>query len=368
MDLTERLKLLTDGARFEVAGQRARAAGPFRVLMNSACDRNCAFCPSACSVDGPRAALKPDELAATVSAVNATGDAPSLLLSSGVCGSPDAAMEPMLTAVRLLRERHAYDGYIHLKVMPGASDAAIRAAVTAADRVSVNLDVPNAARLARIEPGRNWETEVAGTLWRARSIAEAIRAQTGVAADVATALVVGAAGEKDTEILETMGRCYGPWGVRRVHFGRFEPVPGTPLEAAPETLPIRVRRLTETDWLLRRFGFGITEFLTRDDGNLDPFTDPKVAIALRRPDDFPVEVTTAGREDLLRVPGIGELSARRILRARQTGHVRDIIDLRAMGVVTIRAAAFITIRGRRPSSILPTTGIPQAHVKQLTLW
>jgi predicted DNA-binding helix-hairpin-helix protein len=223
-----------------------------------------------------------------------------------------------------------------------------------ADRVSVNLDTPNAERMACVEPSKDWETDVAGTLVRARRISEEVKEATEKAADVTTALVVGASGETDCEILRAMGRCYDEWDVRRVHFGRFQPVGGTSMECFDETPPVRVRRLYETDFLVRRYGFALGEFETQADGNLDPDTDPKVAVARRHPDLFPVEVTTAPREMLLRVPGIGELSVRRILRARDEGAVRDVEDLHAMGVVMRRAAPFLTVRGRMPVLMPPS--------------
>jgi len=238
---------------------------------------------------------------------------------------------------------------VHLKVMPGASDEAIRQAVTLADRVSVNLDTPNAERMACVDPSKDWDADVAGTLSRVRHIAQEAKDAEGKAADVTTALVVGASGESDCEILRAMGRCYEEWKLERVHFGRFQPVGGTSMECFEETPQVRVRRLYETDFLVRRYGFGLAEFETGADGNLDPDTDPKVAVARRNPDLFPVEVTTAPREMLLRVPGLGELSARRILRARAEGGVRDVEDLHAMGVVLRRAAPFLTVRGRMPA-------------------
>lgn len=367
--LEEKLRILGEPARYEVSGRREGAGGGglFKVLMTNACDRNCAYCPARVDRDGPRTRFSPNELASAFMRMRTDGSADSLFLSSGVCGTPDAAMAPMVDTGHILR-REGYRGYLHLKLMPGASDEAIRAAVEVADRVSVNLDTPNAARMACVDPERDWTGEVVGTLTRARKIVKEQRVATGTGIDMSTALVVGASGETDAEILETVGRCYGEWDVQRVHFGRFQPVGGTAMEWTPETPPVRVRRLVETDWLVRRYGFHIEEFLTESDGNLDPFTDPKIAVARRRPDDFPIEVTTADRDSLLRVPGIGELSARRILRARAYGGVRDLADLRAMGVVVSRAAGWMTVNGRLETAVpVPRHRGVDPRVRQMAL-
>ncbi len=324
----------------------------FKVLLTNVCERDCAYCANRAGRDGRRTSLTPDELAAVFDELVRRDLATGLFLSSAVCGSVASAMERMIAAVEIVRRRYQFGGYVHLKILPGAERAAVERATQLAQRVSVNLEAPNAERLARLSTTKDFERDL---LERMRWAREFMLAQGTARAGQTTQFVVGAAGESDREIITTTSRLYRELRLARAYFSAFQPVPGTPLEGLPPTPTIREHRLYQCDFLLRSYGFDHEEIVYDSLGNLPLDADPKLVWAKRHPEWFPVDINRADREALLRVPGIGPRSAARILSARRHGTLRDLESLRRLGVVVQRAAPFVLLAGRRP----PT---------QLTLW
>ncbi len=387
MDLDHKLELLADDARFESCdsftprkrkGKRGnpgiqQTQGPngkpmalFRLLQSNRCEWDCPYCPLRRSNDIERTTLTPDELATTFMQRHEAGDVQGLFLSSAVDGGVRPAMARMLDTVELLRVRFAYTGYVHLKLMPGARPDEVERAATLADRVSINLEAPNGERMKRISPERRWST-ILEPMAYAREQQEAGNLPSGQA----TQLVVGASGESDREIFAATARMYSEFKLRRVYFTAFRPQPNTPMAEHESTPVVRQQRLQEADWLVRHYGFAASELPFESDDNLPLQLDPKFAWALQHPEQFPIDVQTADREALLRVPGIGPISVERILAMRGAVRFRELQHLRKLGVVVNKARHFVTLDGRffgGDAAQVVARLRAQPIVEQLTLW
>ncbi|HWQ13242.1 MAG TPA: helix-hairpin-helix domain-containing protein [Roseiflexaceae bacterium] len=394
MDIEAKLEILAPAARFDAcdtfsqggrrytpkkaawdaggivadSGPDGRALPTFRILMSSRCEWNCAYCPLRAGNDAPRAALEPEDLARAFLPRFERGVAQGLFVSTGVDGAAHTATGRMLDGVELLRTRHEYRGYVHVKLLPGAPRHEVERAARLADRLSINMELPSAERLATVSPERDWAGDIVQRLLWARDWQRAGLLPSGIA----TQFVVGAAGESDRELLLTTTWLYRELELRRVYFGAFRPAPGTPLEGAAPTPFVREQRLKEADWLLRHYGFAQAELPYGTDDNLPLHQDPKLAWALAHPERFPVEINSAGQEDLLRVPGLGPLSVRRILRLRRDGRFRDPAQLAALGAAAARARDFVTLDGRffgRDAGARARHYAARAPIaEQLTLW
>ncbi|TET55174.1 MAG: radical SAM protein [Anaerolineales bacterium] len=376
MEVLEKLSRLAPPTRFEpcedVTGTR-RAPSPaedacryvhsaimpggkriklLKTLLSSACEKDCTYCGVRKGRDFRRATFTPDEIAGLFVQLHRKGIAEGIFLSSGVAGGGPRTQDRLLAAAELLRRRYGFRGYIHLKIMPGAERDQIAASMRLANRVSVNLEAPNPDRLAHLAPHKDFSDEL---LLRLRWIEEIRREEPGSWASSTTQFVVGAAGESDVEILSTTEFLHRRVGLARAYFSRFEPVPDTPLEHQPATPPAREHRLYQSSFLLRDYGFTVEELPFDARGNLPLETDPKLAWAKRNLSEAPVEINTADRQDLLRVPGIGPKGADRVLRARREGRLSDLAHLRGLGIAPRRASPYVLLDGRRPA-------------RQLELW
>ncbi len=321
-----------------------------KTLLTSACERDCAYCAFRQGRDFRRATFSPDELARLFMQLHLKGLAEGVFLSSGVAGGGPRTQDRLIATAELLRRRYNFQGYIHLKIMPGAERDQIAAAMRLADRVSVNLEAPNTERLTFLAPHKAFAEEL---LQRLRWIEEIRREMTGPRPSSTTQFVVGAAGESDVELLTTTEFLHRNAGLARAYFMAFTPVPDTPLENHPPTPPLREHRLYQSSFLLRDYGFTVEELPFDANGNLPLEHDPKLAWACRELAQAPVEVNTADRHTLLRVPGIGPQGAARLLEERRRGRLRDLADLRKLGIIAARAAPFILLDGRRPTYQLP---------------
>jgi predicted DNA-binding helix-hairpin-helix protein len=367
--LSDRIVVLSEGARFDVCAPQgaevsalpaeAGLAGAItglrlpgggclsvlKLLLTDACHYDCYYCANRATRPRRRTALKPEELARGFLDLHQRGLVQGLFLSSGIHGRPDETMGEMLTAAEIVREKHRFRGYLHLKVLPGASAACIERAVALADRVSVNVEAPTQQSLDRLATRKHlWEDIVQRMHW-IRQAAE--RAGPGkLKSGQTTQFVVGPGGETDRQVLTTTIGLRESVGLRRAYFSAFSPISDTPLEGEPATPPLREHRLYQADWLLREYGFGLSELCFDRDGNLPLPLDPKLASALNQGGVFPIEVNTAARGELLRVPGIGPRTAGRILAARRQSRISELGELRRLGVPA-RAAPFVLCAGRR---------------------
>jgi predicted DNA-binding helix-hairpin-helix protein len=251
-------------------------------------------------------------------------------------------MQRMIATVELVRRKYQFKGYIHLKLLPGCEKAAVERAVQLADRVSVNLEAPNAERLSRLSENKRFEQDLLQPMQWSKEFREQ---ELGARSGLTTQFVVGAAGESDHEILSTVAHLYRKVELSRAYFSAFQPISNTPLEHLPPAPPLREHRLYQGDFLLRQYGFGLRDLVFDAMGNLCTDVDPKLAWARTHPEFFPLEINQASSEDLLRVPGIGPKSVDRILHSRRQNRFRHVEDLRAIGVVAGRAAPFLLLDG-----------------------
>jgi predicted DNA-binding helix-hairpin-helix protein len=381
MDLRRRMALLSEAALLDrdraVGITQVRVPGRgttnlMRVMQTNACSLSCGYCPTFCGGAVRRTAIAPEEIARTFMDAHRAGLAQGLFLTSGVPGRAVRATDRMLTTLALLRERERFDGYVHIKLLPGAEPAQVDEAARLASRISVNLEGPSDAHVRQLAREKDFsgdllpKLEHAGRLFRdarrARAAGEMRR--TGSAT---TQFVVGAVGERDREILRVVARLERDELLHHAHFSAFQPVVGTPMEGRPPVPARRELRLYQAEHLLRDYGFAFDELAFGDDGNLSLDHDPKTAWALAHPEHFPLEVMKAPRELLVRVPGIGPLSSRRLVTMRRRATFRFGSDLRGVGVDLARAGWFLTLRGRRLADAPPAFQLRLfAHGEHLT--
>jgi predicted DNA-binding helix-hairpin-helix protein len=319
-------------------------------MTTTACERNCAYCVFRRGRDTRRVTFSPDEMADGFFRLYRAGLVEGLFLSSGVLGNGVRAQDKIIATGEILRHKLGFKGYLHLKVMPGAEHDQVVRTMQLADRVSVNLEAPTPGRLKRIAPRKGFMDEL---LQRLRWTEQIRQQQGGRGPSSTTQFVVGPAGESDLELLQTTQYLHQRLGLKRAYFSRFDPTPDTPLENAPPTPPMRQHRLFQGSFLLRDYQFEVEELPFGADGNLPLNQDPKLLWAREHLNWRPVELNRASRRDLLRVPGIGPKGANRILQERRRGALRNLEELRKIGVLADRAAPFITLAGKRPPTQLP---------------
>ena len=338
---------------YPAARADGRSVRLLKVLQSNYCQKDCGYCVNRSGRDLPRTSFSTDELALLFSRLARQGLADGLFLSSGVWGPVDRAMGKMLDTVDIIRRRYHFQGYVHLKILPGADDACIEAALKMADRVSVNLEAPSPQRITALSGTKDFRRDLLAPLQRAH----VLRRQLGRKVSLATQFVAGGAGESDRELLSTSSRLYDRVGLARIYYSAFRPVPDTPLENHPSTPAWREHRLYQADFLLRKYAFTFEEIVFDDQGNLSCSHDPKLLWAVRHPEYFPLEVNSASRGSLLRVPGIGPVSADRILRRRREAKLTEMGHLGLSTATVRRAAPYLLLGGKRPIfqlSIWPT--------------
>ena len=341
-----------------------------RILMTNACALNCHYCPMRRDRAMRRTLLKPEELVRIFLGALRRDWCEGLFITTGIPARPEKVTDDLITVLELLRVRHKFAGYIHVKLVPGAEEAQIQRITALATRVSVNLEAACGDTLARIAPEKQLANTLV-TLERARRVVVNAKAEEragrprdvrlpGGVAGMTMQFVIGATPDSDRTIMDRVTSLYAGGGIHHAHFSAFRPIRDTPLESAPATPALREHRLYQADWLVRDYGFAPNEVVYQDDGNLPLAVDPKAAWALAHPELFPVEVRSASFEQLLRVPGVGPRSARRIVNERGSAVLRGLADLRQFGVVTSRAGGFLTLGGKRLQPIRWT--------EQLGLW
>ena len=319
----------------------------FRVMLTDHCAYDCHYCPNSYWVPRERFGFKVDELAALFADVHRRHMVEGLFLSSGIFNSPDATMERLLDVVEAVRTRHGFQGYVHLKVMPGTSAQYLEAAQRLGTRLSVNIESPSALHLNRVSGMKRFDEDI---LQPIDTIHQLLERRYGGAVGQATQLVVGTADETDRDIYQLQQKLYGQWNFKRIYYAPFRPVQFTPLEEHEPTPMVRAHRLNQLDWLLRVYRYTTGEMDTAFDeaGGLDQQADPKLAIASKQADRFPMDVNSAPQEELVRVPGIGPVAAQRIVQQRRQHSITRWQELQAMGAVVKRALPFIVFSGHRP--------------------
>jgi len=322
-----------------------------RIMQTNACSLSCGYCPTFAGGRVKRVALSPEQVARTFVEAHRAGLADGLFLTSGVPGRPHRAMDRLLDAVEILRTREGFLGYVHLKILPGAEAAQAERAAELANRVSINLESPGDGYVRALAREKNFSGDLLPQLERVGRIFRETRAYRHRSrfrpAGTTTQFVVGAAGERDTELLSLVARLERERLLHHAHFSAFQPVIGTPMEGVTPVPAMREHRLYQAEHLLRDYGFRFDELVFEADGNLALDRDPKTAWARAHDELFPIDVLAAPLDLLLRVPGIGPLSARTLVGVRRRAVFRGLTDLRKLGIDTTRAAYYLTLGGRR---------------------
>lgn len=435
LTLQEKLQILADAAKYDVActssgvdrkGKEgflgnARACGIchsfasdgrcislLKILMTNHCIYDCKYCINRCSNDVVRTTFTPEEICTLTVEFYKRNYIEGLFLSSGVINSPAYTMEKICEALRLLRTKYRFNGYIHVKAIPGAPDELLAAAGYLADRISINLELPTAESLSLLAPNKNFQTilnpmgKVSSTIAAHRQAIgkdarmersmsnhyleksifregqigqksegnpvqdtdapnapltymgqEALSKTVGdlkrsfAPAGQSTQMIIGASGESDYNLIQTTQKLYQAYDLKRVFYSAYVPInedSHLPALGTPPPL-LREHRLYQADWLLRFYGFEADELLSEDRPNFNEQLDPKCDWALRHLELFPVEIQTAPYDMVLRIPGIGPKSAGRIMKARRFGSL-SFENLKKMGVVLKRAHYFITCNGK----------------------
>ena len=418
MDLLEKLTVLTDAAKYDAActssGVRrgfqpgkignttssiagcchsfsadGRCITLLKVLMTNSCVYDCRYCVNRRSNDTRRAAFTPKELAELTIQFYRRNYIEGLFLSSGVLRSPDYTTEQIIESMRILREDYGFNGYIHAKAIPGTSPELVYRLGLLADRLSVNIELPSEQGLRSLAPDKS-RSAILRPMGLIRDQARQSKSELTkykhapafAPAGQSTQLIVGATQDTDRHILHLTESLYAKYRLKRVFYSAYVPIVESSLLPSLDTKPplLREHRLYQADWLLRFYGFRAEELLDEQHPDFNPRIDPKCFWAICHPEQFPVEIMRAEYETLLRVPGIGPVSARRIVSARRVSHLR-YEDLSRLGVVLKRAQFFITCGGRMRSGLRFSAGtllrqleavergqLPQAEAQQLSLF
>lgn len=381
MQLEDKLAILADSAKYDVACTSSgvdragvhgklgcsvaagichsftpdgRCISLLKVLYSNACCYDCGYCVNRRSNDVPRATFTPRELAELTIGFYKRNYIEGLFLSSAVIGTPDYTMERMIEALRILRQEYHFNGYIHAKTIPGADAELVRRIGLLADRLSVNIELPSEASLSLLAPDKKKQAILKPmgqiAVQSAQSKKELVlyrHAPAFAPAGQSTQMIIGATPESDRHIMGLAESLYKKYSLKRVFFSAYLPVNSDSRLPALDVRPplLREHRLYQADWLLRYYDFSAWELLTEEEPNFDLYLDPKCTWAVRHPEFFPVEINTAPKAALLRIPGIGPKSALRILSARRQQHL-GMAELKRMGVVLKRAQYFITCNGR----------------------
>ncbi len=336
-----------------------RCISLLKILMTNFCIYDCAYCVNRVSSNTPRARFTPEEVVSLTIEFYRRNYIEGLFLSSGIIQSPDKTMEDMVQIARLLRTRENFRGYIHLKTIPDASPDLIAAAGLYADRLSINVELPTEAAVAAYAPEKNPATiRAAMQDVKTGRAASKDRSHTGkrppkfAPAGQSTQVIVGADGSNDATILGQANSLYGNYGLKRVYYSAFSPIPDSSAKLPLVQPPlVREHRLYQADWLLRFYGFSVDEITgVTLAGNLDLDMDPKLAWAIAHRGLFPLDVQRASRELLLRVPGFGVRTVNRILGTRRHRDLR-YADLQRMGALLKKARPFITLRDWSPGQL-----------------
>jgi len=327
-----------------------RCVSLLKIMLTNYCIYDCAYCINRRTNDLPRATFSVSELVELTIEFYRRNYIEGLFLSSGVVRNPDYTMERLVRVVKDLRTVHRFNGYIHMKSIPGASEALVHEAGLYADRLSVNIEIPTEENLKMLAPEKDHTSVYKPMLYIQQGVLESREerqkyrsAPRFAPAGQSTQMIVGATSETDQQILQTSAALYTRPSMKRVYYSGFVPVNGydNRLPALKQPPLVRENRLYQADWLLRFYGFGVNEIVDEKYPDLDLEIDPKLAWALRHPELFPVDVNKADYDMILRIPGIGVKSAKLIVASRRYTRLKAN-DLKKIGVVMKKAQYFIT--------------------------
>ena len=319
--------------------------GILKVLQTNVCSRHCTYCPFAADKDNShRVTLSPHELADTFMSYLRRRLVHGIFLSSGTSLKTETAMEKMIITATILRNYYKFEGYIHLKILPGTSFELIEKAAKLADRISINLEAPTREHLKKIAPDKNLVNDLvkpmklAGNIIKGGSFA---KSQT-------TQFIVGSAGETDIDLMKAVDWIYRELFVYRAYFSAYQKLNSPDRKAENTNSLLREHRLYQSDYLMRGYGFRFKDLVFDEVGNIPLDVDPKTAYAMMHPELYPVDINIAEENLLLKVPGIGPISARRIIERRNKTPFKNISDLKGTGAFTKWASPYIMFSGKNP--------------------
>ena len=354
-----------------------RCISLLKILMTNFCMFDCVYCVNRVSSNVPRARFTVEEIVSLTLDFYKRNYIEGLFLSSGIIGSPDHTMETLARVARSLREEHDFRGYIHLKTIPDADPTLIAEAGRYADRLSINVELPTEPSLEKLAPQKRMPTirrSMAGLRLRieeAREDRQKFRSAPVFApAGQSTQMIVGADRSSDVDILTSSATLYASYGLKRVYYSAFSPIPDSSSALPSAAAPLmREHRLYQADWLLRFYDFSLDEVASSAEGGmLDHNMDPKLAWALANPQNFPLDVNRAPREMLLRIPGLGVRAVDRLIASRRHAAIR-LVDLDRLTRSARKVRPFVVTSDWRPAGALdPASLKPREKVKQLDLF
>lgn len=360
MDTIEKLKVLSESSQYDLAcacgtsDQERRKRGLdgkwlypvslpqggysilLKTLLSNACSNDCKYCPLRSDTNVQRCTLQPEEAARIFMDYLRKKKVFGLFLSSGLIGDADNTMDKINAVARLLRYKHNFKGYIHLKIIPGASDAAIEEAISLSTAVSLNIETPGQKRFSLLSEKKDYERDIMGPIRLMSKLTG--RGMKHSKVKCTTQFIVGASDETDGEIVQSMSSLYNQLKFKRVYFSAYQKGlgnPGIPGErqflTSPDERFMREHRLYQVDFLMRKYGFKTDDILLDGSGNLSLTKDPKELWADSHPEFFPVRINTSEKDKLLRVPGLGPDTVKRILEGRKEGRISCADELGVKG-------------------------------------
>lgn len=321
-----------------------------KTMVTSICEKNCNYCAFRSGRDTRRVTFSPDELANTFIKMVEKKIVKGLFLSSGILGKGIHSQDQIIATAEILRRKKKFDGYLHLKVMPGAEKDQIKELMKYADRVSINFEAPNPDRLATLAPKKDFFNEIFTRLTWIHEIRNE-EVTRGVWKNrwpsISTQFVVGPANENDMELIQSTAYLFTKFKLARVYFMAFSPLYNTPFENYPAENPVREHRLYQASYLLRDYGFHPGDFIYDSTGRLSLDSDPKTIWANEKLKNSPIEINSASFDELIRIPGIGPKRAKSILSYRKNYLIKNMNDLARLGVPSSKTENYILVNGKK---------------------
>ncbi|MBN1618160.1 helix-hairpin-helix domain-containing protein [Candidatus Dojkabacteria bacterium] len=362
MNLYEKISILGPNAQYDTCGPKdfgkttdipgvyhAKVAGNnvcrlFKVLQSNKCVKNCKYCAFRRDRSTPRAEASPLEMAKAFESAFSRRLVDGLFLSSAIDGHPDTTMTKLLDTAHILREKFKYKGYLHLKIMPGAASNCIDETLKLANRVSVNIEAPTEKDLHFLSPEKHLENDILTTFSLIHQKIQLLKTTQNRVPSITTQFIVGAGEERDKDIIKSTKLLYNKFELQRVFYSAFRPVDQTPLEEKPSTSLTREHRLYQSDFLMRIYKFSPDEIPLDNDGFLFETDDPKTLWVQAHPEIFPMNINTARYFDLLKIPGIGPETAKKIIALRSINKIQFYSDLLSQRIQVDKIMPYVYFR------------------------
>ena len=359
MDLYQKISVLGPSAQYDTCGPKdfgkttnipgvyhAKVGGNqicrlFKVLQTNYCRNNCRYCAFRRDRSCNRTNASSEEMAKAFNSAYSRRLVDGLFLSSGIINNPETTMTRMLDTAHILRRKYRYSGYLHLKIMPGASSSCIAESMKLANRISLNIESPTESDLTTLSPDKNLRKGFFYTLSLIKKELNKLRMFRKKVPSLTTQFVVGAGKERDEDIIKSTHFLYKNFGLKRVFYSAFRPVPNTPLAEKPAASLIREHRLYQADFLMRFYRFTPWEIPLDKNGFLSEVADPKMLWAKNNPQFFPINLNKADYWQLLKIPGIGPVSAKKILKIRKESRIKSISQFNGFRLQAKKFSSFV---------------------------